>query len=93
MEVSDHDQGQIGFRKLKTPIPTSAETMLATSQAGKGDKADKTRNVLTDTSGNFYWCQATEVTMSARVTVLPTQMMETKITMVNRNSMVLLLTN
>jgi len=99
MEVSDHSQGQIAFRKLKT-----LQSRLQLRPCGpqvrmeKCDNADKTRNVFRNTPGKLcsYWCQgavATEVTMSARVTVLPTEMMETKVTMVHRNSMVLLLTN
>jgi hypothetical protein len=72
--------------------------MWASSQAGNSDKSDKTRNVLRNTSGNlrsnrYQAAMATEVTMSARVTILTTKIMETKVTMKNRNSMVLLLTD
>ena len=66
--------------------------MWASSKAGKGDKADKTRNVFRNTSVCSYWFQgavATEVKMSSRVTVLPTKMTETKVSMVHKNSMVL----
>jgi hypothetical protein len=89
MEVSDHGQGQTAFQKLKTlrsplqlrPFGSQVRLENVTTQT-------KTRNVFRNTSGKLCscWCQravATEVTMSARVTVLPTEIMETKVTMVS----------